>query len=252
VVSLRYAFASATDSDKYDDAAPLSTSLGPFDIELSDGTLVVRPHDHYADPEQAKDAFEPFLRSWESSAFLQPGRYRIRFNYRTADVVDRNAPPTGGPTVHLKALAGALSLTVGTATLTRSMAIYPSPDASFQASSLTDELISRVRQYYDGRERLTSMANWILSRLEREYGGRRGVPDALNVHEDVVSELGKLAASTDPEHGRKATGKGPPSLSPTDISRLEKIVVRLIRRVGEVQAAGQPGSLPQLTPKDFN
>lgn len=251
VVSLRYQFSSEADSDKYDDAAPLKTTLGPFDVELADNTLIVRPRDHYPSANEAKEVLEPLLRSWESSALLQSGRYKIRFNYVSAEVIDRNPPPTDESTVHLKASAGAYIVTGVSATLTRRMSAYPAPDPSFQASPLTDEFISRLKQFYDGREPLTSMANWVLTRLEKEYGNRDGIADTLNVSSNVINDLGKLAASTDPQHGRKAKGNAPSSLSPSDLKLIQTIVERLIQRVGEVEASGQVSSLPQITRSDF-
>lgn len=248
VVSLHYQFSSEVSTDDYSKAAPLKTTLGPFDIELEDSILTVRPHNHYPNSKEAQAAFEPYLRSWESSVLLHPGRYRIKFTYKSAKVIDR-APSPGKHSLYAEGRAYGVSGHV--ATLTRGVARYPGPYLSFQASALTDELITRFKQYLDGQEPLTSMANWVLTRLIREYGSSKEVASALNVSSRVINNLSRLAASTDPVHGRKAAGSGPNSLSGKDITRIQDIVVCLIQRVGEVEAVGQ-AELRQITWNDFS
>lgn len=256
VVSLRYKFVSEDPSDIFDKAEPLKTSFGPFEIELRDNTLVAKPHDHYPDPDSAKAALEPYLRSWESNAFLHPGRYRIRFTYVTAEVIDRNLPASRGATYHLRASAGAITITGNSATLSRRMAKFPAPDPSFQASDLTDLLISRFKQYRDGREPLPGMAYWILRNLEDNYGHGSGsqkrdtTAKRMGVDPKVLNKMGELTGQIDdPEIGRKPGGTQQRKYSTDELTWLEAVVARLIRRVGELNAGGT--NLQQITLGDL-
>src|SRR5687767_14998213 len=93
VAKLYYRFISEDPTVLFENAQPLTITLGSFDVEIKDGVLVAGPQEHYSDEESAKAAFEPFLHSWESASFLSPSKFRIRFKFDHADVVDRNPTP---------------------------------------------------------------------------------------------------------------------------------------------------------------
>lgn len=130
------------------------------------------------------------------------------------------------------------------------MATYPDPDLSFRASPLTNELILRFKQYCDGREPLPGMAYWMLTRLEEEYGGRRGAAQRLRAHYGVLDKLGELTSTVaDPEIGRKAKGSQKNQYTEAELKWMEGVVVRLIRRVGELNVGGK--NLQEIALGDF-
>src|SRR6266496_4154774 len=98
VEALYYKFVNENEGNSFEGVSPWKGTLGPFDVELRDGNLIAHPHDHHADRESARQVLEPYLRDWESAAFLK-GRYRIKFHYDRADVMDR-APEPGSVTVY--------------------------------------------------------------------------------------------------------------------------------------------------------
>ncbi len=251
VESLSFHFISEDPNDTFDETEPLIMSLGTFEVDLQNGKLTVRPQEHFANEESAKVAFEPLLHSWEITALLHEKRYRIRFKYDNAHVIDRNpSPPPSGTVVGLATLTleGRLSA-IGTLVASRNNKEYPNPDPSFQTSTLTDELIFRYKRYLDGRELLTTMANWVETRLRKEYGNRSDVAKALNIHEEVLRNIGKFCATNDPLYGRKAQGKGPEKLTSAHRMWLDKVIPLLILRVGKVNDGLE--THPQITLKDL-
>lgn len=245
VEALYYDFVSEIPSDKFDQAIPLNTLLGTFSVELKNGKLLAQPKIHFSDEEDAKAALKPLLRSWESAALLSESRFRIRFIYRKASVIDRN--PTPGM-VSLRAQSLSTVITTDKATLNRFMHEFPAPDPSFQASPLTDDLLSLLREYRDGHMRLTTMANLVLGILQNEFGNRKNVSEKLQVSREVLNTLGTLSSSTDLKYGRKARGLGPASLTSIQLQWLDSATVQLIYKVGEINA-GTP--ITQITMQDF-
>jgi hypothetical protein len=246
VEELHYRFISENPSDRFDEALPLNVTLGMFDVELQEGSLIARPLEHYAGVESAKEDFEPHVRSWESAAFLNASRYRIRFEYTHAKVVDRN-PPLDNLVLNLHSID---SIVVGEhVTITRSMPWYPSPDTGFQASSLTDELVYRLKRYRDGRDTLPVVAYYVLEALEREFQGSKGAQQVLNVTDKVWHKLSKLSNHPDPEigrHARNRSGIERRPFSQSELQWMEDIVFRLVRRVGEVNVGTEAAKLPKI------
>lgn len=142
-----------------------------------------------------------------------------------------------------------ISLTANAVIVKRTMPHYPAPHPLFQASPLTDVLLFRLKRYYDDREPLPPMVYWFINRLEKEYGDRPSVARDLNVSKNVLKHLGILSSDVaDPKIGRKAVGTER-SYTAAEFDWLEKVVVRLIQRVGEVNAGGR--GLQKITLADF-
>jgi hypothetical protein len=70
VTSLHYRFESLRDTDRFEEAAPVSGKLGDFDYVLADGRFIATPRAAFRDREEARDALEAHLRDWEQGAFL--------------------------------------------------------------------------------------------------------------------------------------------------------------------------------------
>lgn len=256
VEALHYRFRSLNDNDTFDRAVPLSGALGDFDYVLESATLIARPRSHFGDRTGARDALEPYLRSWERGAFLSRSNHRITFEYDHADIVDRQ-PDAGGVTVYpetarLQAIAFA-------PTIKRDNGRYPEPDSSFITTPLTDRLAERLRRVRDGEELVSAAAYYVLTALELEYGGaanpgqkrRAAAAAALSVEVEILNTMGRLTASEDPDVGRKADGGNPTSLTAGDQWWLQEAVGLLVRRTGEIAAGTTPrtqsmSDLPKL------
>ena len=78
----------------YGDPPPLSFSnyIGKF--SLQNQKLVVEPTDHYSSQDMARATVDSFL-CWEIEKDLAEHFGTIRFEFLSADVVDRDPPPVG-------------------------------------------------------------------------------------------------------------------------------------------------------------
>lgn len=127
---------------------------------------------------------------------------------------------------------------------------YPEPAApAFAETRLVRELRERVRDVRLHRERLLVAGYWCLTRVEREYHGRKAAAQALNVSQNVFDELGKLTGIDDPVEGRKVGGTAR-TLTGEERAWVEGALRKLTVRVGEVTVA-EPSQLPFLTVADM-
>ncbi|MEM2111891.1 MAG: hypothetical protein QXX08_08460 [Candidatus Bathyarchaeia archaeon] len=245
VEALYYRFINENPNDRFDEAVPLITTVQDFDIELNGALLTVKPKLHFSDIDSAKAAIDPILKSWESAAFLDIGRYRIRFVFKNAKVIDRK--PSPGLNIVLDPVE--LVVTAETVTVIRGNTKYPAPSLTFRSSELTDELVDLIKRYHDGQIPLAAMTNWFETILRREYGNRDRVSKNLFVQKKVLATMGRLSESSDPVHGRKAKGQGPSQISPNEIRWLEAVAIRLVERIGEINAGSQ--TLSTISMSDF-
>ena len=235
IESLIYRFESENSNDKFDEASALEGRLEGYEFELADGELTARPLHHFDEVEQAIELIEPKLRSWESAAFLEPSRFRIRFRFVDAMLVDLEPDP-GNTTIHLR--ASELIAFAERATMVRGMGKYPAPDPSFESTPLTDELIYRLQQYHDGHEPLPGVAYYILERLGQSLIGgkkhwRRPLGRRMKVRKKVLDELSRLSNCPDPIVGRHAS-KNPVPLSAAETTWMDAVIFRLVARAGEL------------------
>jgi hypothetical protein len=94
------------------------------------------------------------------------------------------------------------------------------------------------------------MAYFVLTVLEM-HGGRRKAAARFGIGGRVLSKLGHLASETgDVKTARKAAATARP-LTAEESRWLEAAVIAIVRRVGEVAAAGSAALLPQLTMADL-
>ena len=235
IESLIYRFESENSNDKFDEAIALEGRLEGYEFELADGELTARPLHHFDEVEQARELIEPQLRSWESAAFLEPSRFRIRFIFVNAMLVDLEPDP-GNTTIHLRTCE--LVAFVERVTVVRGMGKYPVPEPSFESTPFTDELIYRLQQYHDRHEPLPGVAYYILERLEQSLIGdiknkRRLLGKHMKVQKKVFVELSRLSNRSDPKVGRHAA-ENPVPLSAAETTWMDAVIFRLVKRAGEL------------------
>lgn len=233
VERLLYKFKSENENDQFDEAEALKTIISDWEVELVDGELTAKPNIHFPNAESARIEFDDILNSWESAALLDPGRYRISFQYKHAEIIDRQ--PTPG-VVTLSPATLYITATTGNINLIHNIKNYPAPKRNFVSSPLTDELIGKIKKYLDGRNTLAGMGYWFFTILKREYGNRENVSRVLNFNEKVLSTLGRITESSDPDHGRKAIGKGPEKYSENEKKWIEEALFMIVNRIGEINA----------------
>lgn len=193
--ALYYRFKSLSELDTFDSAAPLSGSIGDFDFTLDSAMLIAHPRSHFPDGEGARDALEPYLRSWERDAFLSAANHRIQFEYDHADIVDRDPDPSN-VVVYPETIR--LHLVAYAPTIKRDNGRYPDPDAGFVTTPLTDRLAERLRRVRDGEAEVAATVFTVLTALEADYGGGgKGAREKAAVALSVDFEILRKARGAD-------------------------------------------------------
>ena len=212
-----------------------------FDGDLTAGVLTLKMTNHHATVGSAQGTVQPYLRAWEIQTGLQHGLGYLEFEYKTANVVDRNPPPPGARVLHAEASSYAVFAMEVTGHLTN--AKYPSPPSSFAVSPIVTTLWQRFRNFIEGKEPLTGMGYFCLSVLQADAGGRRHAATKFTVHIDVLDTLGRLTSEVGDESTARKLDQGttfrPHTNAETDW--IKAAVKRLILRAGEI-AANSAGS----------
>lgn len=229
----------------FKESAPrLSGTLGTFEYTLDCSELTVRPSEHFADREAAREAIEPYLRAWEESDFLSESPSDMTFSYEGGQVIDRNPDPRNQH-VYPDTATGVGSVDVAAVLVLRGH--YPSPDPQFASSPMTSEIVRRIRRVRTREAELPATAYWLVTKLEDQFGDRLAAAKALGVSRKIVTRLATLATQNDPEMGRKATGP-PIPLTDAEVKWLRAAMARVARRTGELGSGAQ---LPVITMTDL-
>jgi hypothetical protein len=213
-------------------------ALGIF--HLANGQLRLTPSEHFANSHEAVAAIAPYLKAWEVATDLAINPGTIRFQFHSADVVDRDPPP-GLQDAMLFAEGTVVSVSGGTATLCVGRSTYPEPPHSFRLTPEADIAVRRWRAFRAGAEPLPSMAYFVLTLLERQAGLRPLAAKVFSIQGTILDKIGELSSERgDAESARKASRLGVfRPLASGEAAWLEAAVRQLILRLGE-HASGWP------------
>lgn len=231
-------------------AAPVEAEAEGFTMRLAGDSLVVEMLAHRATEEEARAVVEPYLQAWEiSHALAFGGEPDFCFEFVRGEIVDRDPPPPETPqTIEASASLHIRLMLSATASVERGS--LPAPPSSFVVDADVETLWTRWRTYREGREPLQGMAYFVLTVLAM-HGGRRKAAARFGIAGPVLSTLGHLSSKTgDVTTARKADAAARP-LTSQETKWLEAAVLAIIRRVGEVAAAGSTTSLTKLTMADL-
>lgn len=225
-----------SDTIDFANPPPLAHETEGLSLRLESGRLTVTMKEHHGSVESARREVDPFLRAWELDVALRYRRQEITFEYVAARVIDRKPPSPGAPQVI--ALAGIVSLEMfGTARLTVAHRNYPPPPVGFLVSPDVETLWRRYEGYLNGREPISSMANFCLTLAEYRGGSRKGAAMFLGVEFAVLSKLGELASTKGDElTARKVPTAGFTPYTVLEVRWMEAATRVIIRRFGERQA----------------
>lgn len=233
VVSLTYVV-KPSDEVSYRDPPRLEFEAALFTGVLDEGTLTLKPKDHYPSINAAREPADRFLRAWELDATLRGGRGSLAFEYRTGEVIDRDPPPPGSPQ-HIEVQCASHAFIGCQASIHLTRGKYPEPPEYFQFTPDIEVLWGRIEGYRLGRESLLSMAYFCLTWLERQMAtGRAEAARVLNTEKSVLDKLGELTSERgDSSMARKA------SRSPQPLSDAERVWIiaaleKLLHNVGKL------------------
>ncbi len=231
------------------DAPPLVHEADLFTLRLEDDVLTVEMKEHFAKVEDAREAVEPLLTSWEAYAALA-NRNEITFEYKDAEVIDRD-PPKPGDDVVLRpdALIYRVSFSEPSIHITRPK--YPQPPEDFESSPEVEALLERYRCCLEGREKLIPMANFCYTVIKGMAGSKSAARKQFNGSGGVLTKLGELTARGDLRTARKWRGEEENrSLTSAEENWLKEAVRLLILRLGEYNA-NPDGPFEKITMDDL-
>ena len=223
-----------------------SNDLGHFGLRGDE--LVVELVDHFPSERAARNAIEPFLRSWEIQSDLTHGIGSIRFKYLRVDITDRNPPPSGRTPI-IRAVVDVVEFDDRVEAQVARNA-YPDPPTNFCTTPNVERAYQRWCAYRASKEPLQGMAYFLLTLLERTAGNRKAAAKRFGIEFSILQTLGLLSS----ERGDDMTARKVPrsgklrDLTPAERSWLEQAVLRIIRRIGE-QASG--ATLPSISLADL-
>jgi hypothetical protein len=246
-VSLRYRLR-PSECVTYLDPPPVEFEADEVWFRLADGNLTCEMKTHFATPAEARAKVEPVLRAWEVDSDLRMKRGELRFDFDTADIIDRSPAPPG--TIRgFGNVTAPSSIISGFGTVQVDRDRYPEAPGMFRLTPDAESLWLRYERYLDGREPLQSMAYFCLTVLEANAGTRPKAATAYRIRMAVLRKLGELTSRPgDRLSARKATAGPAPQLSASERLWVEAAVRALIWRLGETR---EVKALPWVTMSDL-
>lgn len=251
VESLRYSL--KTDGSlEFDDPPPLEHETDALHLRLDGNDLTVWPKAKFASEEDAKEMVDGYLRAWEVYEGLLSGRPSVRFEFRSARIVDHFGSETSAYVVSRFATLRSVRRDP------ERRSTYPKPPRAFAASPDAEAMWQRYEQYLRGHEPLLSMGYACLTRIEFAArnapvkGSRRKVEHVYGIEEAVLRKLGEFTTNLGDEVEARKVHAGSKNRPPNDRERvwIEATVRALVRRSGEYDADPK-GMRSRLTMADL-
>lgn len=246
------------DSVDYNNAEPLDYEDDLAEVHLEKGQLTLRPKGHFASAQEAREAFEGFIRNWEFVAALEAGSKRLQLIYVDADVIDRNPTPPSPGVVELSATSRG-GILRSSAKVTMRKAKYPNPPegSSLDSSNPTAlAMLSRLDRYHQGRETLATMAYFCLTVMKESAkaatetsNAEKATRDHYGISDNVQGKVSGLSTNRGGIEARKGTGLWQEFTS-EEKKFLLTAVQTFIRRVAE-KSADPAGKLSLITMADL-
>ena len=256
-VKALYYWVEHDESVDYDNAEPLDYEDELAEVHLEKRKLTLRPREHYASTQEAREAFEGFIRNWEFEAAVESGSRQFQLRYMDADIIDRNPTPSPGvvdasvtfragiPRISIKARVG--------------KARYPSPPDKLGLDSSNPPslaMVSRLDRYHQGRETLAAMSYFcftVMTDSAKAATGttyaRKAVKDYYEIAEDLQREVSNLSTNRGGSEARKSDGLQQ-EFNVEERRFLLAAIQAFTRRVAE-KATNPSASLKMLTPADM-
>ncbi len=237
----------------YKKAVPIVEDTEKFKMHLEGDSAVFHLKTHCSTVEEAKKLIGKYLRIWDILIGLEHNPEDLKFDFQSADIIDRSPSKDDKKTISLQNTFGMKCSIDGTLHL--SHASYPSRPNKFAVSPDVETIYQRYKAYRQNKENLTSMAYMCLTVVEISAGGgekRKEASKKYGINKKVLNELGKLCTSKgDVREARKASKNGMfVPLTAKEKAWIEAVVKALIRRLGE-WAYDPNTNFKKLTMDDF-
>lgn len=210
---------------------------------------------HCSTVNEARKLTDEYLRLWNILISLEHNPGDLNFKYQDADIIDLSPSPIDSQNIRLSVHNTVHAITSMDAVLHLSHNTYPSRPERFCLSPDVEKMYLRYKNYRQGREPLTTMANVCLTLLQASTGSknkqREKAAEKYRIDKTVLSKLGELCDRGSQAEARKAPKKGSfVPLTEKEKQWIETVIKAIIRRAGEV-AYDSKAKLNLLTMSDF-
>jgi hypothetical protein len=240
----------------FENPPPLFQEYDAFTIRLENENLTVEMKEHFPTVESAKKKVEEFLRDWLNYARFDFEWDLLYFKYESAEVIDRNPPPTlpGQCTFDGNVVAPMPTCKATFTTGPIKVSQYPAPPTRFRASPDLETMWFRYQQHLHDKETYQSLGYFCLSLMQWSTGVGKGARDAAsriyNIDRGVLDKLGELTSERGTQRDARKLDSGSTLVPLTDVESrwIRETVKMLIRRKGEYDFEPATGtSLKRIT-----
>ena len=247
VVALHYRIEHESSVD-YSKAEPVDHEEEGFRIRIEEGRACFVMKDDHPTVNSALEVANSYISNWELDDALtsKPNEFKLKFV--RPEIVDRKPTP-GEHRVSAGPVFWEFTTSVPTVTKGRP---YPKPPVGVSLKRNDDVLLmlGRYEDLCNDRDKLTNVAYFCLTMLEKLAGGRPNATKKFGIERKVLKEVGELTAEKGGRAiARKAKGINQ-ELTPGETKFLENAVKVFIRRVAE-EAQSPGGPFRKITIKDF-
>ena len=247
VVALHYRIEHESSVD-YSKAEPVDHEEEGFRIRIEEGRACFVMTDHHPTVDSALEVVNSYISNWELDAALKGKPNEFKLKFARPEIMDRR--PTSGEH-RVSADSVSWEFTTSVPTVTKGIP-YPKPPIGVSLKRNDDVLLmlGRYEDLCNDRDRLTNVAYFCLTMLEKLAEGRPNATKKFGIESEVLKEVGKLTATKGGRAmARKAEGINQ-ELTPRQNRFLENAVKVFIRRVAE-EAQSPGGPFQMITMEDF-
>jgi len=231
-VETLYYTISSHEGISYKDPEPIRFSNHLAKFDLADGSLAVKPVEHFADEDTARQAVEPYLTSWEMNSDLTKDIGGIRFHFERSEIIDRD-PPKPGESVTIRPQAGSVMIMGAEVKLHVKRKEYPQPPLAFSTTPAVEMGYRRWIRFREGKASLQSMSFFVLTLIQDAAGGRKKAASIFKIEKSILDNIGELSSTKgDRDTARKAAAASV-ELTPAEKQWLEDATRKLIYRMGQ-------------------
>lgn len=217
----------------YKDPKPVEKELDDFRIKLVDGILNIKMKNHCSSVNEARQVVEPFLRAWETDAFLKSGNNNFHFEFNDSNVIDRDPPGQEETVISIKDMSAQVSMSATMVTI--SYQNYPQPPTYVELSPDAESLASRYRNYRNDKELLVNVAYFCKTLIESR-------PNKI-VSNKILSNLGNFSTHRSDENRARKYKLPKKKLSSKERAWLDSAIKKVVIQVATVDVGKEQSKL---------
>ena len=238
VVALHYRIEHESSVD-YSKAEPVDHEEEGFRIRIEEGRACFVMKDDHPTVDSALEVVNSYISNWELDAALKGKPNEFKLKFARPEIVDRK-PTLGEHRVSADPVSW--EFTTSVPTVTKGIP-YPKPPIGVSLRRNDDVLLmlGRYEDLCNDRDRLTNVAYFCLTMLEKLAGDRPKAAKKFGIEMEVLSKVGKLTATKGGHAMARKAGGINQELTPGQNRFLANAVKVFIRRVAEeAQSSGGP------------